>query len=572
MVATTLSDAPWSSGTFDAPSVPQRRRIPSLGTIGLIFVALCAFGTGSGIVFHNLATGHALFGLTEYDDGVYFGTAMHFVAGQLPYRSFVFVQPPGIAILLAPVALIVGPGDPRLGLAIARVLTGTFVGLDALLIVIILRHKGLIAAFTGGMLFAIYPPGYSADRTLMLEPFYVFFCLLSVALAFREGKLASDRRLFYAGLALGFAGAIKLFAGAIVAAFFVVLIWRHRRALRQLAIGAFFGFVVPCLPFFIGAPHGFIQDVFGSQLGRTTAIPTPFWKRIATLVGLMNVATPSDLPLNASSPLPWIGASLLTVISVMGTAIPALRRRATTLTWFAFFGAWLAFAMVCVPQQFYTHYASLSVAFFAIVVGGAVGSLVAGVRTLLARRSEDGGPNAAQLAKRRRLARAFGWIGALTVAAGCATVITIETTYQASRIVHFGDPGRSLDKSIPKGSCVVSDATILLVIANRMNFSSSCPVMVDSTGTWLAYDALHSPQRNRKEPKDPKLVALWQGVFSHTEYAVFAGSNAFRVPFTPQLSQWFNNHFMRVPFAAPITFVRRPHPIANAPAIAGVVP
>ena len=212
---------------------------------GLVLILVTVFGVGSGIVFHNLGVHHGLYALTEYDDGVYFGATMHFVAGQLPYRSFVMVQPPGITIILAPIALLVGPANPRAGLAIARVLTGTFVGLDALLIAFILRYKGLTAALVGGMLFAIYPPGYSSDRTLMLEPYLIFFCLLAVALAFSSGKLASNRRLVYAGVALGFAGAIKLFAAAIALAFFFVLIWRHRRQLSFLIFGAFIGFVVP---------------------------------------------------------------------------------------------------------------------------------------------------------------------------------------------------------------------------------------------------------------------------------------------------------------------------------------
>jgi len=571
-VTTTLSAGQWSTGHKDADSVDPPAGPNWIRRGGLVLILIVVFAVGSGIVFHNLGAHHGLYALTEYDDGVYFGATMHFVAGQLPYRSFVMVQPPAITIILAPIALLVGPANPRAGLAIARILTGTFVGLDALLIAFILRHKGLTAALVGGMLFAIYPPGYSSDRTLMLEPYLIFFCLLAVALAFSSGKLASDRRLVFAGLALGFAGAIKLFAAAIALAFFFVLIWRHRRQLSLVIFGAFIGFVVPCLAFFLGAPHGFIHDVISSQFTRTTAIPTPFRTRLTALVGLNNIASPQTFSLGRDSPWPWLGALVLGLTSLAGTFIPALRRKTTTFTWLIFVAAVIAFAMVCIPQQFYTHYCVLSDAFFALVVGAAVGSLVSGASAFFRSRATSPRDWSRVVFGSKALPIALCGLGLVGFIAASTTVVAIEERFQAGKMDHFGDPGRSLDLSIPAGSCVISDATILLIIANRMNFSSSCPVMVDSTGTWLAYDAAHPPQRNRNEPRDPALVALWQHLFSHADYAVFAGKSAFRVPFTPTLSQWFNDRFTVVPGAAPITYKRRVRLLPNAPATKGIVP
>ncbi len=539
---------------------------------GLVLILITVFGVGSGIVFFNLGAHHGLYALTEYDDGVYFGATMHFVMGQLPYRSFAMVQPPGITIVLAPVALLVGPANPRAGLAIARVLTGTFVGLDALLIAFILRYKGLTAALVGGMLFAIYPPGYSSDRTLMLEPYLIFFCLLAVALAFSSGRLASNRRLIFAGVALGFAGAIKLFAAAIALAFLLVLIWRHRRKLSYLVLGALIGFVVPCLPFFIGAPHSFIHEVITSQFTRTTSVPTPFRTRLTALVGLNNIASPKSLSLGPDSPWPWLGAAVLGLVSLAGTLIPALRRRSTTFTWFVLVAAVTAFAMVCLPQQFYTHYCVLSDAFFALVVGAAVGSFVSGAGAFFRARSLSTRAWSRRILGSRVLPIVFCGIGLASFLVASTTVVVIEARFQANKMDHFGDPGKSLDRSIPAGSCVISDAVILLIIANRMNFAPSCPVMVDSTGTWLTYDAAHPPQRNRREPMDPALVALWQRMFSQVDYAVFAGKSAFRVPFTPALSQWFNDRFAVIPGAAPISFKRRSHILPNAPATKGTVP
>ena len=43
-----------------------------------------------------------------YDEGVYLGAATRLVNGALPYRDFVLVHPPGIVLLMFPVALVGG--------------------------------------------------------------------------------------------------------------------------------------------------------------------------------------------------------------------------------------------------------------------------------------------------------------------------------------------------------------------------------------------------------------------------------------------------------------------------------
>jgi len=48
-----------------------------------------------------------LTGITEYDDGVYLGGAVSLISGTVPYHGLrVFVQPPGILLLMVPVALL----------------------------------------------------------------------------------------------------------------------------------------------------------------------------------------------------------------------------------------------------------------------------------------------------------------------------------------------------------------------------------------------------------------------------------------------------------------------------------
>ena len=52
----------------------------------------------------NAEVDRHLLGVTEYDDGVYLGAALRLVHGVLPYRDFVLVQPPGLILVMTPVA------------------------------------------------------------------------------------------------------------------------------------------------------------------------------------------------------------------------------------------------------------------------------------------------------------------------------------------------------------------------------------------------------------------------------------------------------------------------------------
>ena len=42
-----------------------------------------------------------------YDDAVYFTAAALFASGEMPYRDFVLVHPPGMLLFLAPVSMLV---------------------------------------------------------------------------------------------------------------------------------------------------------------------------------------------------------------------------------------------------------------------------------------------------------------------------------------------------------------------------------------------------------------------------------------------------------------------------------
>ena len=123
----------------------------------------------------------------------------------------------------------------------------------------------------GGVSLALFPLAVAADHSLLLEPYLVCFCLLGTIALFTRAGLASQRRVLLAGLALGFAGSIKLWAVLPAAAALIACIPIWRRGVRPLAAGLFLGFVVPSLPFFLLAPRAFVHDVFIAQAHRGTA-------------------------------------------------------------------------------------------------------------------------------------------------------------------------------------------------------------------------------------------------------------------------------------------------------------
>src|SRR5476649_2189213 len=71
-----------------------------------LLAALAAGLLALGICLHQLSLPGVLHGIDEYDDGFYLGTVMRLVNGTLPYKDFVYPQPPGLPLLLAPLGLV----------------------------------------------------------------------------------------------------------------------------------------------------------------------------------------------------------------------------------------------------------------------------------------------------------------------------------------------------------------------------------------------------------------------------------------------------------------------------------
>ena len=516
-------------------------------------ILVVTFLLGALPVALELSVGHALFGVTEYDDGVYFAAALRLIHGVLPYRDFVFVQPPGIAIVLAPVAALGHLVGGRDALALARMLTAVVAGANAALVAFLLRRHGGLAMAVGGVAMAVDPTNYVADHTFLLEPYCVLFVLGGLACLFERGAFAGPRRCAVGGALLAFACVVKSFAIVPLVLVALVVLATNRRRFGWYALGVGVVVVVAALPFLVAAPSAFFHDVVSSQATRATQSPTSLLNRLFALTGLA-YASPT---LSAGQAFPAVaGGSLPTALASAGigatwlwVTVRLLRRRTSgPFEWFIVTMAVLAVAMAFVPAAYYDHYAYFTAPFLALVLGDGGCALILLNRRVFAGRPDGG----------RRAIRVTGGVWIALLVAGIVGALVPAAAYQRTIVGKFGDPGPAIAAAIPAGACVVTDAESALVSAGRADVGpAGCPAIVDATGTWLSIDPGHPPGPRQLHPHDdPRLVAIWARIFGESRYVVFgSGPKAFRIPWTPALRREFNARF--VPVAGRLVFRAR---------------
>ena len=150
-----------------AGSPPGRSRLAVAWRDPVTVVIAAATVLALGLRVYELSLPGYLMGLTEYDDGSYFGSAVHLVRGILPYRDFVFVQPPGITLLMTPAALIAkAAGSTAGGMAIGRILTTLASAAGVVLLGLLVRHRGVLATLVACGVLAVFPDSIAAAHTV----------------------------------------------------------------------------------------------------------------------------------------------------------------------------------------------------------------------------------------------------------------------------------------------------------------------------------------------------------------------------------------------------------------------
>ncbi len=337
---------------------PDCPRPPALTAV-IVTATLLAVG----LRLYDLSRPGLLLGINEYDDGTDFGSAIRLVHGELPYRDFVMVQPPGITLLMFPVALVTKAMGADTGMAAARVITALASAAAVPVAGLLTRHRGLFATLVTCGVLAIFPDSILAARTVLLEPWLVLFCLLGALVLFDGDQVTSSTgRLLLGGALLGFAGAVKVWAVLPVAVILMLTARRPRQA-SVYAAGVTLGFSVPVLPFALSAPIAFYRGVIVAQLVRTDVARIPQGYRLHQMLGLPRS------PQLATPALVIIGLVLvlaIAAVTVVGSRLahsppPALDRFATG-------SCALVVAAFLWPVDFYYHYPAFLAPFLALAV------------------------------------------------------------------------------------------------------------------------------------------------------------------------------------------------------------
>ena len=477
-----------------------------------------------------------LLGVTEYDDGTDFGSAILLVHGYLPYRDFIMVQPPGITLLMAPVAALTHELGTAWGMGVGRILTAVAGGAAAGLGGLLVRHRGLLAVLLTSGIIAVYPASVQSAHTVLLEPWLVLFCLLGALAVFDGDRLAGLRRLAWGGAAFGFAGAIKVWAilPVVVIVVLILAARRLRGALLYLA-GVAAGFLVPVLPFAALAPHAFYHSVVVAQLVRIDTVCTALSYRLHQMTGLTDFTSLGPVPITL--------VTLAIIALVVVSCVVASRRtgqRPPLVEQFAYGTTVLTIVAFLWPADFYYHYAGFLAPFLALAVALPVARLASALRPA------DGADATAHPAARRLTAWAVPAAAAALVA---MTIVQVSFESSLQPPLAPTTPGLTGDAVsqaravIPAGACVLTDQASYAIAANRFVSSvPGCVPIVDGVGT--DYSLSRGRNAATGAQRVPAVRALWLDALRHAQYVWLSPQSFRRIPWTARpIAVYFDQHF-----------------------------
>lgn len=464
----------------DSSHLPERRGDPGpADRWDFVATAASVVVVAVAVRLSAVLQGGGLKGVLSYDDGVYFSATLALVSGRLPYEDYLLLHPPGVLVALAPFAELGRLTTDSTGLAAARLACMGLGALNAVLVMCVVRHHGRLATAAGGLFYAVWQPAVITEGLPRLEVFVNTGVLVALALLSRRTAPSSPRTQVAAGLAAGFAVAVKIWAVAPVA---VLVLWqglRHGpRVASHVVAGAAASATALCLPFLLAAPGDMIRMVVRAQLGRghNGGGPAERWAKILTVQHLAG----SDRPR-----LALLVVAFLTLV-VLLLAVSAARQP----------GGDVAVALLVVQTlvllrspSFFPFYAAFVAPALAVTV--AVG-----------------------------VARAWGWLSdrlprvqeplrAAAVFSGTATLVTlglVAATLPTGRPF----PAARLRPGVQDSRCVTADSPVALVLLDVLsrNLDRGCPLVVDVTG--LTYDSAAMPLRPDGTAVPRPLNRRWQ--------------------------------------------------------------
>jgi alpha-1,2-mannosyltransferase len=393
-----------------------------------------------------MARGGGLTGFTNYDDGVNFGAALGLVHGELPYRDFLWLHPPGIGLALAPfAALSLLIGEPAAFVA-ARIGWMVVGAVNALLVARLLQPAGWAGAVFGGLVYALFWPAIVAEQTVRLEA-VATTCLLIALILLSSARTATRASVIVlAGTLLGLAAATKMW-GVVPLVILAGWLWSQagiRRA-ALLVAGAVASCAAICLPFFLAAPGAMWQMVVLNQLARQR--PVSVDQRLIEITGLGPIA---------AGGMRWVllvGLAVLILGAVLAWTMA--RARPAVLLLIGLVGLLLS-----TPTWFF-HYSALTAPVIAVVAGAALQQTL----DLPAFRH-------------RRSPRLIAAVGASLTLLALATFVATASSGEPF-------PARQLRPALDSSTgCVTTDHVSALILTDTIgrNLDRGCPLLVDLGG------------------------------------------------------------------------------------------
>ncbi|WP_104089413.1 hypothetical protein [Arthrobacter sp. GMC3] len=436
--------------------------------LGLLLGAIAAVAFSTRLL--PLLVSGTLGGFRGYDDGVHYASAVHLIAGSLPYRDFVFVHPPGIALLLAPFALLGHLVSDTAGISAARivfVLVGT---LNAVLVGVLLKKWGYPAVIAGSGLYALWSVATIAERSIMLSPL-LNACVLAALLALRSGgRIVPRRAVTLAAVFLGLALCFKLWAVLPIGVIGVMVAVRFgpRLLLRFTVVGALVCTVIMG-PFFVMAPGAMFTDVILAQLVRTDGASRGLMYRLRDFVG-------ADAPAALIFTIAALGVLCIVTTIYAGAARRRRLRDWGDEVWWAFLAIVISVALLT-SDSFFDHYPNFVAPQLALCLGVAVGSGVA----LCARREQE----------RRQLSRRRVTVPVAAAVAGAVLLAPVGVrgfVLEPQPLPHVSDA--AMAAAAAPYACVFTAYSYMGVVSDSLSRSMQhgCGSIVDVFGMRLVQE------------------------------------------------------------------------------------
>jgi alpha-1,2-mannosyltransferase len=490
--------------------------------------------------------GH-LTGVDEYDDGVYFGAAINLVHGVLPFSGYAFLQPPGIAVVLAPFAFAARWTGTAHAFEAARVFIAVLGIANVWLMGRLLRHRPTSELVVAMTIMAVYPGALASAQTVLIEPVVVVLCLLGLVVLFEEDQLTvSRRRQVTAGVVLGLAVATKVWALAPLLVLAVVL-WRASRTLSgitpvaRLFGGAWAGFLVVCAPLAGAAPRASFHEVFVVQA--TRYVGGYSWReRLQNLSGTTLLVHESATTVRGQhtfdAVLVAVAVFVVAVVAVSWrTARPVLPLEVVGISTTLLVAVSFKFA-----HAYYYHYSGFVAPFLALAATRAVTCLVSGARR----------PDSHALARRIGAGGSLAVVGVLLPAIAVADVTFLARSSPKPQIT------AAFRDALPVRGCILHLQPALGLLADRFTANErGCPAVVDYLGEERTLDrGLAQLPEDETTPALQRLMLRWM---SSSSVVVVGGMVT---SWGPEVSAYVSQHFVAVdvPSQQVIVYTRKAPP------------